>query len=208
MNEHWYKVKESPYITILLITVNAIIFIVCTFTGNLLYNIGDLSPYSIIDAKQYYRIISAMFLHADINHIINNMLLLAGLGAMLEKEMHHFGFLLLYILSGLGGQIASLAHKALNNAWYVSSIGASGAVYGMVGVLLAMSFFWKHKIVTVTWQRILIVVVYSIYSGVRASNIDNAAHIGGFISGFILGIFMCLIGNLHNNRRNRSAFRE
>lgn len=193
MTSNWKKLKVSPYVTILLVAVNAITFILCTFTGDLLYNIGDLSPYSFFDLREFYRIISAMFLHADINHIMNNMLLLAGLGVMLENEMHHFRFFLIYILSGLGGQIVSLIYKAFNNEWYVRSIGASGAVFGLVGVLLAMSVCWKRKIVTVTWKRILIVVAYSIYSGVRVSNIDNAAHIGGFIGGFVLGILMCFI---------------
>ncbi|HKM34267.1 MAG TPA: rhomboid family intramembrane serine protease [Lachnospiraceae bacterium] len=203
MNNKWQKVKVSPYITILLVAINAIIFLLCTFIGDLLYNIGGLSPHSFFDLQQYYRVVSAMFLHADINHIINNMLLLAGLGVMLEGEMHHFRFLLLYFLSGLGGQVVSLVYKGLSNEWYVSSIGASGAVFGLVGVLLAMSLCWKRKIATVTWQRILIVVAYSIYSGIRASNIDNAAHIGGFMSGFVLGLIMCLIERIYINRRNR-----
>lgn len=203
MNYKWQKINASPYITILLVAVNVIIFLLCTFTGDLLYNIGDLSPHSFFDLRQFYRVVSAMFLHADMNHIVNNMLLLAGLGVMLEGEMHHFRFFLLYFLSGVGGQVVSLVYKGLSNGWYVSSIGASGAVFGLVGVLLAMSLYWKRKIATVTWQRILIVVAYSIYSGIKASNIDNAAHIGGFVCGFVLGFMMCLIEKIYINRRNR-----
>ena len=203
MNINWKKVQTSPYITIFLVSANVVIFLLCTFTGELIYNIGDLSPHSFFDLGQYYRAISSMFLHADINHIVNNMLLLAGIGVMLEGEVHHFRFLLLYLFSGLGGQAVSLVNKAIGNEWYISSIGASGAVFGLVGLLLAMSLCWKTKMVTVTWQRIVIVVAYSIYSGIRASNIDNAAHIGGFISGFIMGLFICFMERMHFNRSNR-----
>ncbi|MGN1148643.1 MAG: rhomboid family intramembrane serine protease [Lachnospiraceae bacterium] len=194
------KIREMPFISIVLVVVNAIIFLICTFTGNMLYNIGELSPDTFWGDGQYYRLISAMFLHADISHLVNNMLLLAGLGAMLEKETGHIRFLMLYFLSGLGGQVVSLAYKIFNGEWYVASIGASGAVFGLVGVLLAMSFAWTRQMENVTWQRVLFVVAYSVYSGVRAANIDNAAHIGGFLAGFVLGLVMCLLQRLHTRR--------
>lgn len=200
MNKTLQRIASSPYVTIFLVIINIFIFLLCTFKGDLIYNVGDLSPHSIFDLKEYYRIITSMFLHADINHIVNNMLLLFGIGVMLEKEMNHIRFLVLYFFSGIGGQIVSLIYKVTTDGWYVSSIGASGAVFGLVGVLLAMSIGWKRKMPTVTWQRILIVMAYSIYSGIKASNIDNAAHIGGFISGFILGLIMCLIERMHIER--------
>lgn len=187
------KIKESPFISIILVVCNVILFLICTFTDDLLYNIGELSPALFWGEGQFYRILSAMFLHADIHHLVNNMLLLAGLGAMLEKETGHIWFLLLYFLSGIGGQVVSLAYKLWQREWYVGSIGASGAVFGLVGVLLAMSLAWIRKMPNVTWQRVLFVVAYSVYSGIRAVNIDNAAHIGGFVAGFLLGLLMCFL---------------
>lgn len=197
MNIAMRKIREMPFISIALVVINAIIFLICTFTGNMLYNIGELSPDTFLGDGQYYRIVSAMFLHADISHLVNNMLLLAGLGAMLERETGHIRFLILYFLSGLGGQVVSLAYKIFNREWYVASIGASGAVFGLVGVLLAMSFAWTRQMENVTWKRVLFVVAYSVYSGIRVANIDNAAHIGGFLAGFLLGMIMCLFQRLH-----------
>lgn len=206
MNSYWKRIKQAPYICAILVVINVVLFLLCTFTGNLLYNIGGLSPHAFLGEAQFYRIISAMFLHADIYHLINNMLLLAGLGAMLEKETGHIRFFLLYFLSGLGGQVVSLLYKVFTEEWYVSSIGASGAVFGLVGVLLAMSLGWVRKMEQVTWQRVVFVVAYSIYSGVRGANIDNAAHIGGFLTGFVLGWLMCLFQRIYdNNRSNRKA---
>ena len=205
MKRKFDEFKKLPYISIVLVALNVIIFLICTFTGNLLYNVGGLSPDSFLDGNQYYRIVSAMFLHADINHLVNNMLLLAGLGAMLEKETGHIRFLLLYTLAGLSGQIVSLLYKMFTGGWFIISIGASGAVFGLVGTLLAMSLWWPRKMDNVTWQRILFVIGYTIYSGVQAANIDNAAHIGGLLAGFLCGLIMCLFQKLYINRRNRNV---
>lgn len=206
MNRYFRRVGDAPYVTVALVAVNVILFLICTFTGDLLYNIGDLSPDSFLREGEFYRIVSAMFLHADINHLVNNMLLLAGLGAMLEKETGHMRFFLLYFLSGLGGQVVSMVYKIYAGEEYIGSIGASGAVFGLVGVLLAMSLWWTNKMANVTWQRIVFVVLYSLYSGIRSANIDNAAHIGGFIAGFVFGFILCMIQRTHFNRRNRSIY--
>lgn len=202
MDRNYKPILELPFVSIILVITNAVIFLICTFSGEMLYNIGDISPNSFFGQGQYYRAVSAMFLHADINHIVNNMLLLAGLGAMMEKEIGHLGFLALYLLSGMGGQAASLGYKIFAGEWYVSSIGASGAVFGLVGVLLAMALCRIKPMPSVTWQRILLVVVYSLYSGIRATNIDNAAHIGGFVSGFLLGLLMCLFQSRRRKKNN------
>ena len=207
MDRDYRSISELPLVSIILVVSNAVIFLICTFSGEMLYNIGEISPSSFFGEGQYYRAVSAMFLHADITHIVNNMLLLAGLGAMLEKETGHIMFLIQYLLSGLGGQAASLGYKLFAGEWYVSSIGASGAVFGLVGVLLSMALCRRKPMPSVTWQRVVIVVAYSLYSGIRAANIDNAAHIGGFISGFLLGLLMCLFQR-RRMRRNQNNYRN
>lgn len=186
------KIQSMPYVSILLIACNVILFLICTFTGEMLYNRGGLSPALCFGHGQYYRLVTAMFLHADIQHLLNNMLLLGGLGAMLEPEIGHTGLGILYFISGLGGQAVSLLCKILANEWYVVSIGASGAVFGLVGVLLAMSLCWYRKIPNVTWQKILFVVAFSVYSGIQTTDVDNAAHIGGFVAGAAAGFVMCI----------------
>lgn len=201
MNRDYRPISELPFVSIILVIINAVIFLICTFSGEMLYNIGDISPNSFFTEGEYYRVVSAMFLHADITHIVNNMLLLAGLGAMLEKEIGHMSFFVLYFLSGLGGQAASLGYKLFADEWYVSSIGASGAIFGLVGVLLAMALCRVTPMPNVTWQRVVLVVAYSLYSGIRAANIDNAAHIGGFVSGFLLGLLLCLLLKWRRQRK-------
>lgn len=193
LKQKLFRLKLLPYITIFLVAVNVILFLICTFTGEVLYNVGELSPKSFLEDGRYYTILTAMFLHADIYHLANNMLLLAGLGMMLENDIGHVRFAILYFLAGLGAHIVSLSYKLFTDEWYVSSIGASGAVFGLVGAMLAMVLCWTESLPHVTWQRILVVIAYSLYSGMRAENIDNAAHIGGLFAGFLAGLFMCVL---------------
>lgn len=206
LRQKFFRVEQLPYITIALVAANVILFLICTFTGEVLYNVGGLSPKVFLEDRQYYSILTSMFLHADIYHLANNMLLLAGLGIMMERDTGHLRFAILYAVAGLGGQVVSLSYKLYADEWYVSSVGASGAVFGLVGGLLAMVLCRKEPMPNVTWQRILIVVAYTLYSGTRAESIDNAAHIGGFLTGFLAGLLICVLQNRLAGRK-KSPFR-
>ena len=85
----------------MLVVINVIVFLMCTFSGNVLYNKGELDVVSVLAGKQYGRLLWAMFLHAGIEHIFNNMVLLFFLGAMIEKVTGHVTFLVLYFLSSV-----------------------------------------------------------------------------------------------------------
>lgn len=186
--------KESKaYVSTGIVALNAIIFLICTFTGNLLYNIGEISPQVFFEGGQYYRIFTSMFLHADIEHIASNMIILFGLGMMMEQETGHIIFGVLYFLTGIIGNAASLFYKIYMGEWAVASLGASGAVFGMEGVLLAFVMQYPERMRYASWEKIAIMVIYSIYCGIRSENIDNAAHIGGFVSGFLLGLLVCIV---------------
>lgn len=186
--------KESKaYVSTGIVALNAIIFLICTFTGNLLYNIGEISPQVFFEGGQYYRIFTSMFLHADIEHIASNMIILFGLGMMMEQETGHVTFGVLYFLTGIIGNAASLFYKIYMGEWAVASLGASGAVFGMEGVLLAFVMQYPERMRYASWEKIAIMVIYSIYCGICSENIDNAAHIGGFVSGFLLGLLVCIV---------------
>ncbi len=195
------RYKYEPFITYLLVAINVILFLLCTFGDNMLYNIGRLSPDTFFLDKEYYRLITAMFLHADIQHLVNNMLLLFGLGFMLEKEVGHLLFAVLYFCSGLVGQAASLIYKILSGEWDVGSIGASGAVFGLLGLLLAAILVLGMQSLQVTPQRVFLVALYSIYMGMTNARIDNAAHVGGFFGGFFIGLIICLVELKKRRRR-------
>lgn len=208
LRELMKKIKRTPYISVSLVVINILLFLWCTFAGEVLYNIGGLSPYDFLEEKQYYRLISSMFLHGDIGHIVNNMLLLFGLGTMIEKEIGPVTFAISYFATGIAGGIASLIYKLVTYQWHVSSIGASGAVFGLVGILLSLAFFSGKQLPNVTPIKMIVVVAYSIYSGMGNPNIDNAAHVGGVFAGIIIGLIVCVKIRLRNKNIHIGGYHE
>lgn len=191
--------RDLPIAGGVLVAINVIIYIVCLFTGGELYSRGSLNVYGVLIKHEYERVLWAMFLHSGATHLFSNMLILFFMGAMIEKEVGHICYLLLYFLSGIGGNLLSLLIKVINSDMS-SSVGASGAVFGLDGVLLAMVLLSGRKMQDVTPARVLAMIALSLYSGFSGSNIDNAAHVGGLITGFLGGCVVCI---LQRRRRER-----
>lgn len=193
--------QELPIVSGILVAVNVIVYLICTFTGDLLYNIGELDATAVLLRGEYGRIIYSMFLHAGIEHLFNNMVILFFLGAMIEKVTGHLQLLLIYLLSGIGGNICSLLYKVIAMD-SMASVGASGAIFGLDGVLLAWILFDGDDMPDVTPRRVVLMIVLSLYSGFTAQNIDNAAHVGGLLTGFAAGALLCA---LRRRKRNREV---
>lgn len=193
--------QELPIVSGILVAANVIVYLICTFTGNLLYNIGELDAAAVLLRGEYGRIIYSMFLHAGIDHLFNNMVILFFLGAMIEKVTGHIQFLLIYLLSGIGANICSLLYKVMTMD-SMASVGASGAIFGLDGVLLAWILLDRQAMPDVTPRRVLLMIVLSLYSGFTAHNIDNAAHVGGLLTGFAAGALLCV---LRRQKRNREV---
>lgn len=193
--------QELPIVSGILVAANVIVYLICTFTGNLLYNIGELDAAAVLLRGEYGRIIYSMFLHAGIDHLFNNMVILFSLGAMIEKVTGHIQLLLIYLLSGIGANICSLLYKVMTMD-SMASVGASGAIFGLDGVLLAWILLDRQAMPDVTPRRVLLMIVLSLYSGFTAHNIDNAAHVGGLLTGFAAGALLCA---LRRRKRNREV---
>jgi rhomboid protease GluP len=191
------KVKDLPFFSISIVVANVLVYLISYYWRPSWYSLGDLNYEQVVVAKEYWRLLSAMFLHADLNHIFNNMLLLFFLGSMIEKEIGHIRYLILYFLSGIGGNSFSLLIKGVTND-RAASIGASGAVFGLVGVLLALVLFSGRKMPNVTPLRVVLMILLSLYTGLTGYNIDNAGHVGGLLTGFVAGTIMCMI---HRRRK-------
>ena len=129
-----------------------------------------------------------------------NMIILFFLGAMIEKEVGHFVYAGFYFLSGIGGNLISLIWKVICLE-PASSIGASGAVFGLDGVLLALVLFAGRRMENVTTGRVVLMIAYSLYSGFTGNNIDNAAHLGGLLTGFLLGLLKCMFDKIQEKRK-------
>ncbi len=197
-------IKNLPRATTALILINILVYIICTFTGTLLYNKGGVGIKLIDGTGEWYRIFSSMFLHADITHIFSNMVLLYFLGEIVEREIKPVRFLIIYFLSGIGGCIATFISEILTGE-YVVIIGASGAVFGIMGGLLALVLFKKINRKTMHLSRVLLVIVFSVYEGFTQVNVANYAHIGGVLTGFVAGVVFCLV---HSNQKGKGNVNE
>ena len=192
--------KELPVVSGAIVAVNIVVYILCMFMGSRLYGLGALSAFDVLINREYGRVVWAMFLHSGVSHIFNNMLILFFMGAMIEKEIGHVCYALLYFLSGICGNLLSLYVKVMNYDMSVS-VGASGAVFGMDGVLLAMVLFSGRKMANVTPARVVAMIILSLYNGFSGKNIDNAAHVGGLVVGFLGGCVVCVLQRGRHKRQ-------
>ena len=184
--------KRIPKLTAALVTANVIAFLICTFTGTLLYNKGGAGLALLTDWTQYYRVISYMFLHASISHLFSNMVLLAFLGDVMEKEMKPVSMACMYFLSGIFACLANIVSEMVSGELVVV-IGASGAVFGLLGGLFALVMFKRVTSQNMPLGRVLIVILFSLYSGIGQENVANWAHLGGLVTGFLFGVIYCFV---------------
>lgn len=186
--------KKIAYATVSLVVINVIIYLICTFTGEVLYNIGAFNATAFVEQKEYYRIFTSMFLHWDIHHIFSNMIVLYYLGEAVEKYFGIVRYMILYLLTGIGGNLLSLIYEIYTGI-RIGSVGASGAIFGIIGALLILVLVHKGHFGQITTGRLLFMTAYSLYSGFVGTNINNAAHIGGFVSGILLAFILYFLSS-------------
>lgn len=186
------NIKEQPLVNHGIFILNVLAFTFCTLSGDVLYNYGRLSLIEVLNG-QWYRIFTSMFLHGDMTHLVGNMITLFYLGNIVEKELGHIKYFVLYFLSGTIGAFASLWMQMLELAaeeQVAGSIGASGAIFGMLGGLLWILIRNKGRLQEMTLVRAAFFVCYTLYGGLMSENVDNAAHFGGLAAGFLLTVIL------------------
>ena len=185
------EIKREP-VTALLILLNTLIFLIVEFTGGSengqhMLECGAVYAPLIIEQGQWYRMITSMFLHFGAPHLINNMLVLFVLGQRLEPVTGKMKFLLIYILGGLGGNLISLIWD-MRTGNYSLSAGASGAVFAVMGGMIYVIIRHRGRVADLTVRQMLIMAAFSLYFGFASEGVDNVAHIGGLLSGFLIAV--------------------
>lgn len=178
------NLQELSWANIILVSVNVIVFLICTFTGDMLYNKGALSIMYLWRDGQFYRLFTSMFLHWNVEHLFSNMIVLYYVGALVERELGPIPYTMLYLLSGLAGNIFSIGYELLSGV-YSSSAGASGAIFGVEGALLFLVMIRREKLKSMPVGRVAFAIAFSLYCGFTSEGVDNAAHVGGLLMGFI-----------------------
>ena len=180
--------SKVPYITYFLMAVNCIFYFVPILFGQYNYVINMFCVHGpSVRNGDYYRLLTGIFLHGSIFHLFFNCYALKILGSQIESFLGRTKYIIIYLLSGLCGSLMSIAFGG-----GVASIGASGAIFGLMGSLLYFGYYYRVYLGNVVISQILPIVVLNLGLGFMMSGIDNAAHIGGLIGGicvsFMLGI--------------------
>ena len=169
---------KVPFITYIIMGICIIVFVIDILTNGLLTAMGANSAF-FVRLGQYWRLITCMFLHADILHLICNMYALYVVGPRVEDFFGKKKFLLIYFLSGLSGSLLSIGLN--NNA---VSVGASGAIFGLFGALLYFGYTYRGYVGAIIKSQILPAILINLAISFMPG-IDLWGHVGGLIGGVI-----------------------
>ncbi|MBQ7507101.1 MAG: rhomboid family intramembrane serine protease [Lachnospiraceae bacterium] len=182
---------KKPIVTIALLAANLAVFLGFVlyekYVGAVDYAVyGGLYP-PAVEAGQWYRFLTFLFLHGSTRHLLNNTIMIFGVGTYVEDALGHLRFLILYLSSGiLGGIFSFFMYRGTNTV----CIGASGAAFGLVGCLLSILLKHRGRYRQLSLKGMLILLALTVYYGISSVGIDNYGHLGGAVSGFLLGLLL------------------
>ena len=176
--------SKVPYVTYFFILVNVIFFLVPHLFGFDTYQ-SIINQFCVhgpsIRAGQYYRLLTGVILHGSIMHLLLNCYCLYVLGSQIESFLGKVKYFVIYLFSGIIGSLFSIIFGGS-----VASIGASGAIFGLMGALLYFGYFYRVYLGNVVKSQIIPMILLNLGVGFLVSGIDNAAHIGGLIAGLLV----------------------
>lgn len=205
--EQPYSSQKRPIVISALIVINFVILCMVNLFGNRLgleewIELGAVSWMDVFDNGEYYRLFTCMFLHSGIDHIVGNMLVLYAAGEILERNIGHLRFAVVYLAGGIAASLTSCWFYSSTHQ-YVQSIGASGAVFAVVGALVVYLILNKERAMEVGAVRIVIFAFYALYSGFANSGTDNAAHVGGLVGGSLIYLIIYCLDKYRYNSKHR-----
>src|SRR6202790_3288026 len=208
----WVRRGESSItVTQVLFGANVMVFIamvlasgsVMDFPGNVMVHFGaNAGPYTL--SGEWWRLFTYMFLHGGLMHIAFNMWCLWNLGALCESLYGRWTYAAVYLICGVGASLASAAWNP-----YRASVGASGAIFGLAGALIAAfklgEFSVPRAALSGTLRSLGAFVIYNLIFGAAIGTTDNAAHVGGLVTGLILGALIAVLAPQHDRDVRRVA---
>lgn len=173
--------------------------------GITLYQLGVGNNY-LIAAGEYWRLVTPIFLHAGFMHVAFNSFALVLFGPALEQMLGRFKFVMAYLVTGIAGNVATFV-LGPSEFWYVH-VGASGSVYGLMGIYIFMVAFRKHLIDQGSSQIITVIFIVGIIMTFLRPNINIYAHIFGAVAGFAIAPVILAGVRAFSPWRNRPRYRE
>jgi rhomboid protease GluP len=191
-----FEITPHVVVTRAMVAANAVVFVLMVLSGAGLFspNADTLVAWGAnygpqtLDG-QWWRLLTCMFVHIGLIHVALNMWVLWDVGHLVERLVGNVGFLVLYLVSGLFGSLASVYWNP-----YVTSAGASGAVFGVFGALFGFMLLRGDSVPKEILRSLrssgLTFLAYNLIFGLSVRGIDTAAHVGGFVAGLACGVMM------------------
>lgn len=174
--EDVFKPKKI-IITNILIVINVLMFLLTFMFPNLIYAFAN--NLALVKMGQYYRIITSVFVHANIFHLLCNMYSLYIIGSQVENFLGKKKFIFIYLSSAVVGSLLSLSFSS------GFSVGASGAIFGLMGSLVYFGYHYRLYLSSIIKSQIIPLIILNLVLGFMVNGIDNFAHIGGLIGGYL-----------------------
>lgn len=169
------QANAAPVVSFTLIGLNAIIYLIQVVVGvDKVAGDWGMWPVGVAGNGEWWRLFTAAFLHGSWLHIIFNMYVLYALGPTLERILGHTRFLILYVMAALGGGVASYLFSSMNTL----SVGASGAIFGLMGALVVAGKRLRYDI-----TQVLALLAVNVVIGFISPGVDWRAHLGGLVVG-------------------------
>jgi rhomboid protease GluP len=183
MTDYREPPEPKPIITYIILGINLILYFLMELAGgstnsDVLIKFGAKVNF-LLWTGEYWRLITPIFLHIGITHLLLNSWSLYVFGPIVEKVFGHLKFLIIYLAAGLIGSIMSFIMTPNLSA------GASGAIFGLMGALLYFTYSYREVINRHFIINLLLVIGFNIYFGFTNQGIDNYAHLGGLFGGLI-----------------------
>ena len=183
---------SKPAVTYTLIGINVAIFALQFAVGvNAVAGDWGMWPVGIAVGGEWWRLVTAAFLHGSFLHVAFNMYVLFALGPTLERILGHVRYLTLYLLAALGGGVASYVFSDIRTV----SVGASGAIFGLMGALVVAGRRLRYDI-----TQVLILLGINVVIGFVSPGVDWRAHLGGLVTGAVVAAIM-----VFPEKRHRTA---
>ncbi len=187
-------VGANAIVTKTFIGINLLIFLLRILSPELeqdLFLDGALFPALVTLKKEYYRLVTAMFLHLDFFHILFNMYALYLFGSALEQHFGQVWYAVLYFLAGLAGSVL-VVYWAVQwgsfDDFRTATIGASGGVFGLFGAMFAVAYRRRDTpIWSAQFRSLLLLLGLNLFITFAVPNISWQGHVGGLVAGLILG---------------------
>jgi rhomboid protease GluP len=209
----WMRRQSSSMaVTQAIFGINVAVFVAMTLAGvSMLDNPSgqdlvrwgaNFGPLTV--GGQWWRLLTSVFIHGGLLHIAFNMWCLWDLGRLAESVYGHWTFAAVYLISGLSASLASVVWNPV-----VLSVGASGAIFGIAGALIASFYLGEFSLpraaMTGMLRSVVLFVGYNLFFGAVIARTDNAAHIGGLVMGLLLGALIAKVAPQHDAVGRRIA---